>query len=75
MLYLPSLWFHHVQQTHGCIAGETSDPSCPPPTRRSHNLFVVVNFWYDMDFDIKYNYYQLLEALTDVTSVNVTPQP
>lgn len=21
MLYLPSLWFHHVQQSHGCIAG------------------------------------------------------
>lgn len=20
-LYLPSLWFHHVRQTHGCIAG------------------------------------------------------
>ncbi|XP_029982886.1 bifunctional peptidase and (3S)-lysyl hydroxylase JMJD7 [Sphaeramia orbicularis] len=47
MLYLPSLWFHHVQQTHGCIA---------------------VNFWYDMDFDIKYNYFQLLEALTEVVT-------
>lgn len=22
MLYLPSLWFHHVQQSHGCIAGK-----------------------------------------------------
>lgn len=22
MLYLPALWFHHVQQSHGCIAGE-----------------------------------------------------
>ena len=21
-LYLPSLWFHHVQQSHGCIAGK-----------------------------------------------------
>ena len=21
MLYLPSLWFHHVQQSHGCVAG------------------------------------------------------
>ncbi len=20
-LYLPSLWFHHVRQSHGCIAG------------------------------------------------------
>ncbi|XP_078515773.1 bifunctional peptidase and (3S)-lysyl hydroxylase JMJD7 isoform X1 [Lissotriton helveticus] len=43
MLYLPSLWFHHVQQSHGCIA---------------------VNYWYDMDFDIKYSYFQLLESLS-----------
>jgi len=21
VLYLPSLWFHHVRQTHACIAG------------------------------------------------------
>ncbi|KAM6968880.1 bifunctional peptidase and (3S)-lysyl hydroxylase JMJD7 isoform 1-T1 [Tautogolabrus adspersus] len=46
MLYLPSLWFHHVQQSHGCIA---------------------VNFWYDMEYDIKYNYYQLLDTLSEVT--------
>ncbi|ROJ78806.1 JmjC domain-containing protein 7 [Anabarilius grahami] len=43
MLYLPSLWFHHVRQSHGCIA---------------------VNFWYDMEFDIKYNYFQLVESMT-----------
>ncbi|XP_041315908.1 bifunctional peptidase and (3S)-lysyl hydroxylase JMJD7 [Pyrgilauda ruficollis] len=43
MLYLPSLWFHHVQQSHGCIA---------------------VNYWYDMEYDIKYSYYQLLDCLT-----------
>lgn len=47
ILYLPSLWFHHVQQSHGCTA---------------------VNFWYDMEYDIKYNYYQLLESLSDVTA-------
>ncbi|XP_072221409.1 bifunctional peptidase and (3S)-lysyl hydroxylase JMJD7 isoform X2 [Leuresthes tenuis] len=46
MLYLPSLWFHHVQQSHGCIA---------------------VNYWYDMEYDIKYNYFQLLESLCEVT--------
>jgi len=23
MLYLPSLWLHHVQQSHACIAGKT----------------------------------------------------
>lgn len=41
-LYLPSLWFHHVQQSHGCIA---------------------VNYWYDMEFDIKYCYYKMLEIM------------
>ena len=28
MLYLPALWFHHVQQSHGCMAGEGL-PSSP----------------------------------------------
>lgn len=42
LLYLPSFWFHHVRQSHGCIA---------------------VNYWYDMDFDVKYCYYKMLEAL------------
>ncbi|XP_059055868.1 uncharacterized protein LOC131849767 [Achroia grisella] len=41
-LYLPSLWFHHVRQSHGCIA---------------------VNYWYDMEYDIKYCYYKMLEKL------------
>ncbi|MEE6492515.1 hypothetical protein FKM82_016597 [Ascaphus truei] len=43
MLFLPSLWFHHVRQSHGCVA---------------------VNYWYDMEFDIRYHYFQLLESLT-----------
>lgn len=41
-LYLPSLWFHHVRQSHGCIA---------------------VNYWYDMEFDVKYCYFKMLEKL------------
>jgi jumonji domain-containing protein 7 len=41
-LFLPSLWFHHVTQSHKCIA---------------------VNYWYDMDFDIKYCYYKMLKQL------------
>ncbi|XP_040189763.1 bifunctional peptidase and (3S)-lysyl hydroxylase JMJD7 [Rana temporaria] len=45
MLYLPSLWFHHVRQSHGCIA---------------------VNYWYDMEYDIKYHYFQLLDSLSNV---------
>ncbi|XP_034943232.1 bifunctional peptidase and (3S)-lysyl hydroxylase Jmjd7 [Chelonus insularis] len=42
ILYLPSLWFHHVKQSHACIA---------------------LNFWYDMDYDIKYAYYKSIEIL------------
>lgn len=41
-LYLPSLWFHHVRQSQGCIA---------------------VNYWYDMDFDVKYCYFRMLEQM------------
>lgn len=29
-------------------------------------ISVAVNFWYDMEYDIKYNYFQLLESLCDV---------
>lgn len=27
----------------------------------------AVNFWYDMEYDIKYNYFQLLESLSEAT--------
>lgn len=47
MLYLPSLWFHHVQQSHGCIA---------------------INFWYDMEYDIKYNYFKFVETVADLVN-------
>ncbi|XP_058521994.1 bifunctional peptidase and (3S)-lysyl hydroxylase JMJD7 isoform X2 [Ochotona princeps] len=49
MLYLPALWFHHVQQSHGCIA---------------------VNFWYDMEYDLRYSYFQLLDGLTRASGLN-----
>ncbi|XP_053452117.1 bifunctional peptidase and (3S)-lysyl hydroxylase JMJD7 isoform X2 [Nycticebus coucang] len=49
MLYLPALWFHHVQQSHGCIA---------------------VNFWYDMEYDLKYSYFQLLDSLAKASGLN-----
>lgn len=42
MLYLPSLWFHHVRQSQACIA---------------------INYWYDMEFDIKWAYYKFLEKM------------
>jgi jumonji domain-containing protein 7 len=41
MLYLPSLYFHHVQQ-HG-------------------KRVIAVNYWYDMEYDIKYVYYQYVQ--------------
>ena len=46
MLFLPSLWFHHLRQSHGCIA---------------------VNYWYDMEFDVKYCYFKFLETLSAAT--------
>lgn len=46
-LYLPALWFHHLQQSQGCIA---------------------VNFWYDMEFDVKYNYFNLLNNIKKTVS-------
>uniref|UniRef100_A0A8C5PXK3 Bifunctional peptidase and (3S)-lysyl hydroxylase JMJD7 n=1 Tax=Leptobrachium leishanense TaxID=445787 RepID=A0A8C5PXK3_9ANUR len=45
MLYLPSLWFHHVRQSHGCIA---------------------VNYWYDMEYDLRFQYFKLIDSLTKV---------
>ncbi|GFR82096.1 jumonji domain containing 7 [Elysia marginata] len=42
MLYLPSLWFHHVRQSQACIA---------------------INYWYDMEFDMKWAYYKFLEKM------------
>jgi len=45
VLYMPSLWFHYLSQSHGCIA---------------------INYWYDMEFDIKYNYYNLVKKLKKI---------
>ena len=47
VLYLPSLWWHQVEQTAG-----------------KDNMVIAVNYWYDMEFDCKYAYFQLVEALT-----------
>jgi peptidyl-lysine (3S)-dioxygenase / protease len=43
LLYLPSLWFHRVEQ------------DCP--------MTIACNFWYDMHFDIKWNYYQFMSSV------------
>ena len=87
MLYLPALWFHHVQQSHACIAGEAlpvtwwqyqhviwrtgeggcrlvGGPSC------SRLVLPAVNFWYDMEYDLKYSYFQLLDSLTKASGLD-----
>ncbi|KAJ8774031.1 hypothetical protein K2173_009462 [Erythroxylum novogranatense] len=46
VLYLPSMWFHHVRQSPG-------DGGCT----------IALNYWYDMQFDIKYAYFNFLESL------------
>ncbi|UJR36813.1 hypothetical protein I4U23_029527 [Adineta vaga] len=43
VLYLPSLWFHRVEQDS-------------PVT-------IACNFWYDMEYDIKWNYYQFMSNI------------
>ncbi|KAK2497146.1 hypothetical protein MC885_016982, partial [Smutsia gigantea] len=52
MPYLAALWFHHVQQSHGCIAGKEL-PWSPE------------NFRYGMEYDLKHSYCQLLYYLTE----------
>ncbi|GLJ12483.1 hypothetical protein SUGI_0191910 [Cryptomeria japonica] len=47
ILYLPSLWFHHVRQT-------------PDAEGRT----IAINYWYDMQFDIKYAYFNFLQSLS-----------
>ncbi|KAI3453896.1 hypothetical protein Pfo_010559 [Paulownia fortunei] len=46
MLYLPSMWFHHVRQS-------------PDDT----GLTIAINYWYDMQFDIKYAYFNFLQFI------------
>ncbi|KAM5586568.1 bifunctional peptidase and (3S)-lysyl hydroxylase JMJD7 [Rosa sericea] len=46
MLYLPSMWFHHVRQS---------------PDSRGRTI--AVNYWYDMQFDIKYAYFNFLQSI------------
>lgn len=46
ILYLPSMWFHHVRQS-----GDDGE------------LTIAVNYWYDMQFDIKYAYFNFLQSI------------
>lgn len=46
ILYLPSMWFHHVRQSPDA-GGRT----------------IAINYWYDMQFDIKYAYFNFLQSV------------
>ncbi|KAM4085333.1 hypothetical protein ACJW30_10G019200 [Castanea mollissima] len=46
ILYLPSMWFHHVRQSPDA-GGRT----------------IAINYWYDMQFDIKYAYFNFLKSI------------
>ena len=48
LLFLPSLWWHQVEQRAG-----------------KDGLVIAVNYWYDMEFDCKYAYYKLVEAVSN----------
>lgn len=48
VFYMPSMWFHQVEQ----FGADHTSSQC-----------VAVNFWYDMQFDIKYCYFSLVESL------------
>ncbi|XP_028796004.1 bifunctional peptidase and (3S)-lysyl hydroxylase JMJD7 [Neltuma alba] len=55
ILYLPSMWFHHVRQS-------PDDRGCT----------IAVNYWYDMQFDIKYAYFNFLQSLNYRSVLNST---
>ncbi|XP_047341760.1 bifunctional peptidase and (3S)-lysyl hydroxylase JMJD7 [Impatiens glandulifera] len=46
ILYLPSMWFHHVRQS---------------PDRLGRTI--AINYWYDMQFDIKYAYFNFVRSI------------
>ncbi|KAM7254774.1 hypothetical protein ACFE04_020015 [Oxalis oulophora] len=53
ILYLPSMWFHHVRQS---------------PNESGYTI--AINYWYDMQFDIKYAYFNFLQSI-DYKSIHV----
>ncbi|XP_057965154.1 lysine-specific demethylase JMJ32 [Malania oleifera] len=46
ILYLPSMWFHHV--------GQSPD---------SGGRTIAINYWYDMQYDLKYAYFNFLQSI------------
>lgn len=69
MLYLPSLVYHQVaQQTIITEEEDESDDELhlkpEPNSGRQDEAVIAINYWFDMKFDIKYNYYKLIDTLT-----------
>ncbi len=58
LLYLPSLWYHKVQQRTAPVAGDAGNST--------HQPCIAVNFWYDMRFDARWSYFQAVEDMTSV---------
>uniref|UniRef100_A0A7N0SWW6 JmjC domain-containing protein n=2 Tax=Kalanchoe fedtschenkoi TaxID=63787 RepID=A0A7N0SWW6_KALFE len=57
ILYLPSMWFHHVRQSPD-----------------SQGRTIAINYWYDMQFDIKYAYFSFLQSMRFVSMHNSKSQ-
>ena len=69
VLYLPSFWFHHLKQSQGdkmfgflyinhdciCQVFFASFLGC-----------IAVNWWYDMEFDVRYNYFNFLQSVVNI---------
>jgi len=51
VLYLPSMWYHHVRQQ-----GDEPDGKA-----------IAINYWYDMQFDSKYAYFDFLHNCATTT--------
>ena len=75
VLYLPAMWYHHVQQSETYIetprstsSSEASSSDALPPTPQviDDKRVIAVNFWYDMDFGQQFAYFQFLEKCVAV---------
>eukprot|EP01083_Nonionella_stella_P050743 134888_1 len=49
LLYLPALWFHEVRQTGDCHG--------------THGRTIAVNWWYDMSYNVTFNYNNVLDEM------------
>ncbi|EAR98519.1 cupin-like domain protein (macronuclear) [Tetrahymena thermophila SB210] len=59
VLYLPALWFHQVTQF-------TSSQNQLSDEAQSSDFIIAANFWYDMEFDHKFQVFDMLKNLVDL---------